>query len=146
MLDRQASKEEIDVLARTIYGEARNQGLAGMLAVAQVVLNRVDADLRGDGKPDWWGEGIIAVCKKPRQFSTWNPGDPNRMVIESVSARQFPLFAQALAVAEMATSGLAMPLVGRATHYYAVNIAVPDWARGKKPVVVIRDHRFFEGV
>jgi hypothetical protein len=36
---------DIDTLARTIWGEARNQGREGMIAVAWVIRNRVDIDL-----------------------------------------------------------------------------------------------------
>lgn len=32
---------DVDVLARTIYGEARGESISGMEAVAFVVLNRV---------------------------------------------------------------------------------------------------------
>ena len=41
-------KLEIDTLARTIWGEARGEGSAGMQAVANVVMNR--AAIGG-----WWG-------------------------------------------------------------------------------------------
>ena len=35
------SEKETDILARTIYGEARGESISGMEAVASVVLNRV---------------------------------------------------------------------------------------------------------
>ena len=33
--------DETDILARTLYGEARGEGLIGLEAVACVILNRV---------------------------------------------------------------------------------------------------------
>ena len=42
--------EEVTCLADNIYFEARNQGLAGMLAVTNVVMNRVADDRYPDRK------------------------------------------------------------------------------------------------
>lgn len=39
-LKQSGQSKEIDVLARTIYGEARGEGMQGMQAVANVVMNR----------------------------------------------------------------------------------------------------------
>lgn len=61
---------DIDILARTIYGEARGEPWEGKIAVAWVVRNRAE---RGG----WWGDTIREVCLKPWQFSCWNETDPN---------------------------------------------------------------------
>ena len=61
------SEKETDILARTIYGEARGESISGMEAVASVVLNRVAfAKRRGRF---WWGKFVCrglpraeAVC------------------------------------------------------------------------------------
>jgi len=68
---------EVDVLARTIWGEARGEGSVGMQAVACVILNRV----RRGG---WWGDSIVSVSQKPYQFSCWNKDDPNYRRVLSV--------------------------------------------------------------
>jgi hypothetical protein len=48
-----------------------------MTAVAAIVLNRVRA-----GQPARFGSTIEEVCKKPMQFSCWNPGtDPNHLAM-----------------------------------------------------------------
>ncbi len=47
------SDRDIDVLARTIYGEARGESISGMEAVASVVLNRVAFSKRR--RRYWWG-------------------------------------------------------------------------------------------
>ena len=55
------SEKETDILARTIYGEARGESISGMEAVASVVLNRVAfAKRRGRF---WWGNSIAEVCQ-----------------------------------------------------------------------------------
>src|SRR5688572_19754753 len=66
---------EIDVLARTVWGEARGEGSIGMQAVACVVLNRVAVAESRAGY--WWGNTIVQVCQKPYQFSCWNKDDAN---------------------------------------------------------------------
>jgi spore germination cell wall hydrolase CwlJ-like protein len=59
------TEKDRDILARTLWGEAREESLAGQIAVASTIRNRVD-----DGKTkSWWGEGYSGVCQKPCQFS-----------------------------------------------------------------------------
>ena len=41
------SEKDIDVLARTIWAEARGEGVAGQVAVGRCIRNRVEADLAG---------------------------------------------------------------------------------------------------
>ena len=55
------TEKDRDVLARTLYGEARGEGLAGQIAVAWTIRNRVK-----DGKDkSFWGEGYGGVSQKP---------------------------------------------------------------------------------
>lgn len=134
---------DLDTLARTIWAEARGEGVAGMEAVAAVIMNRVKADLGNDKKPDWWGEGVEGVCKKPWQFSCWNMDDPNRDKLLSVSDRD-PWFRTAQEVAKRALDGsLADPTKG-ATHYLVDRLAdVTSWSKGKEPVAKIGRHLFY---
>ncbi|MES2252810.1 MAG: cell wall hydrolase, partial [Pseudomonadota bacterium] len=67
---------DIDILARTIYGEARGEygrvdgGLAALIAVGNVIVNRTQ-------QQTWFGRTVRDVCLKPYQFSCWNRNDPN---------------------------------------------------------------------
>jgi spore germination cell wall hydrolase CwlJ-like protein len=54
-----------EVIARTIYDEARGEGYDGMKMVAKVILNR------SAGTP----ESMKAICLKAWQFSGWNKGN-----------------------------------------------------------------------
>ena len=58
------------ILALTIYGEARGESTEGKIAVGSVILERVD-------HRDWDGKTIPEVCFKPYQFSCYNEHDPN---------------------------------------------------------------------
>lgn len=95
---------EIDVLARTLWGEARGQGHIGMEAVASVVLNRVKV-AQGHGGKYWWGGNIIQVCQKPYQFSCWNRSDPNFQKLQAIDDKNL-YFASALRIARRAVAGV----------------------------------------
>lgn len=132
---------DIDILARTIWGEARGQGRKGMRAVAHVVINRVRlARVRGGM---WWGDDVVSVCQKPYQFSCWNKNDPNREKLLAVTNKN-ATFRQCLAIADAVLGGVDTddPTYG-ATHYHRYDIA-PIWSRGITPITRIRDHLFFD--
>ena len=130
---------QIDVLARTLWGEARGQGSAGMQAVANVVLNRVQ--IAEDRGRYWWGNNIIQVCQKPYQFSCWNRTDPNFKKLQAVDERDL-YFATAIRIARRAIVGTLEDMTGGATHYHASG-CTPYWAKRETPVAVIGDHIFY---
>ncbi len=132
-----ARERAVDVLARTLYGEARGEPVRGIEAVAAVVANRV----RRGG---WWGRDVVSVCLKPRQFSCWNPDDPNRPLIEKVGPSD-PVFAICLRVARRAVAGALDDPTRGATHYHARS-AWPYWARGRAPSAEIGNHLFYNDV
>ena len=49
----EAKSDPVDILARTIWGEARNQDRVGMEAVASVILHRAR-------NPRWWGTDVVS--------------------------------------------------------------------------------------
>lgn len=132
-----------DVLARTLWGEARGEGLAGMVAVAWTIRNRVN-----DGKArSWWGEGYAGVCQKPYQFSCWNANDPNYPFLSG--AKQIPKsdFALCQLAAQQVIDGLKPDPTAGATHYYATTMPKPPtWVVGAKQTLKLGHHIFFSGV
>ena len=132
---------EIDVLARTLWGEARGEGTTGLEAVANVVLNRVKMAEENGGK-FWWGSNIIQVCQKPYQFSCWNRSDPSFKKLQAVTEENL-YFATSLRVARRAVLGQLEDYTGGATHYHADYVA-PYWAKGETPTIVIGRHIFFD--
>ena len=135
-------KREIDVLARTIFGEARGESVRGKEAVASVVLNRVRRARRRGGY--WWGGDIESVCLKPWQFSCWNVNDPNRPKLLNVD-RNNRTFQTCLRVARRAVAGTLKDPTYGATHYHTLNIE-PPWASGRAACVIIGRHRFYNDV
>ena len=127
-----------EILARTLYGEARGEGPEGMQAVANVIVNR--ARLGG-----WWGDSIETVCKKRFQFSLWNDlSDPNTVKTLQATPAD-PAYAQALDIAGRAIDGTLPDITGGATHYHAdwVN---PEWANPQYMTAQIGKHSFYEGI
>jgi len=134
--------DEADILARTLWGEARGESARGMEAVAAVVMNRL-AVARRRGR-HWWGDSVAGICRAPWQFSCWNAGDPNRAKLLAVDSRD-PAFAMALRIARRAMSGRLPDPTGGATHYHAAGVS-PAWAAGKAPSAEIGRHLFYAGV
>lgn len=141
-------ERDIDVLARTIWGEARGEGRDGQIAVGWCVRNRVEMDLHNDGKPDWWGEGYEGVCRKPSQFSCWNRNDPNSAYLrgeKQIPARQF-IECREAAIAVI--DAHEPDPTGKATHYYNPKAVTrtPAWVKGASRVAQIGKHIFFKDV
>ena len=132
----------IEVLARTLYGEARGELVRGKEAVAAVVMNRVRRAKERGGY--WWGSSAEEVCLRPWQFSCWNESDPNRARIEAVG-KDNRNFQSCLRIARRALAGTLKDPTGGATHYHAKGMT-PPWARDRKPSAEIGHHRFYNTI
>ncbi|WP_142851008.1 cell wall hydrolase [Telmatospirillum sp. J64-1] len=141
------SATDIDILARTLYGEARGEGIAGMSAVAHVILNRVRRRRwYGAGVPGYPDHSIAAVCLKAWQFSCWNAADPNRPKLIAADLSD-PALRRAMLVACAVVNdepGFTDATQG-ADHYHTRSVS-PDWAQGRKPVVSIGGHLFYNDI
>jgi len=69
-LDMEAEETAIDILARTLWGEARAESVRIKEAIAAVVLNRVCLAKQRFGK-DWWGTTVVEACLASGQFPCW---------------------------------------------------------------------------
>ena len=122
-----------DIAARTVWQEARNEGLQGMKAVAHVIRNRV-----ADGR---WGSTPAAVCLWPMQFSGWRPSDPNYAPACSLSDSD-PVLAQCME-AWVASESEPDP-TDNACFYYASSLATPPvWAGKMIETTQIGGHIFY---
>jgi len=137
------TEQDRDILARTLWGEARGESLAGQIAVAWTIRNRVF-----DGKAkSWWGEGYAGVCQKPYQFSCWNRNDPNYVYLSGVKPIPFREFAQSQIAADQVMSGKVPDPTGGATHYYATTMPkAPAWSVGARQTLKLGGHAFFKDV
>ena len=140
-----APPADADVLARTLWGEARGEGSEGMRAVAHVVLNRT-------ARQTYWGKTIAEVCRKPWQFSCWNLNDPNLRKLLAVDT-QDPLFREALRIAAALLSdmrGLIRhdedPTNGATYYHTRALFPLPAWALGHSPCARIGSHLFYNDI
>lgn len=129
------------VVACTIYGEARGEGLQGMEAVGQAIMNRAKAR-KPDGSPRSWGGDPRSVCLKPYAFSCWLQSDPNRKKLLEVTEAT-PAFRVATQVAKRALAGDLPNLIDNCTFYYVEGSPEPAWAKGVPPHKKIGHHLFF---
>ncbi len=119
-LDRQT-----ECLATAVYFEAKGEPLDGQLAVAQVILNRVEA-----GR---FGGSICDVVMAPRQFSFVRGG-------QMPSPRTPASWQTARAIAVIATAEAWREIVPDATHFHAVYVN-PGWRMRR--VATVGRHIFY---
>lgn len=137
----------LDVLALTIYGEARGEPVEGKVAVGNVCRNRLAANR--------WGKTYESVCLAPMQFSCWTPrgGLSNYTAIKALAQQIMdgttphdPALAECYWIAEGMQSGVCRDNTSHATFYYVANSKMPTWAVGQVPVCIIHNHSFFSGI
>ena len=114
-------------LALNIYWEARNQSVAGQLAVAQVTLNRV-LDPR-------YGDNVCDVVYEHMQFSWYWDG-------KSDVPMEINAWERAYLIASAALAGSGHVELEGVTHYHAV-YSRPFWHAYMVKVAEIDDHIFY---
>lgn len=124
---------DLQMAARTLYGEARGEPEAGQRAVAHVIVNRL--------RSNRWGPTLASVCVWDRQFSSWNNTDPNRTMLVSLSENDPAVVTFGRYVEEALSRVDPDPTQG-ALWYYNPAIAKPAWDQGQS-FVQIGNHRFF---
>jgi spore germination cell wall hydrolase CwlJ-like protein len=119
--------DALKCLALNIYWEARNQSVAGQLAVAQVTLNRV-LDRR-------YSDDVCDVVYQHKQFS-WYWDGKSDVPIENKA------WERALLIASAALDGSGHVALQGVTHYHAV-YSKPYWKDSMVRVTTIDDHIFY---
>ncbi|MBV7255746.1 cell wall hydrolase [Pacificimonas sp. WHA3] len=120
--------EEMRCLASAVYNEARGEPLEGQLAVAQVVLNRVD-DRR-------WPSSICAVVYQRSQFSFTFDGKPDVPAVPNNNWKR------AEAVAVVAATENWEDVTDEAVFFHATYVQ-PKWRRAFEKTADIGQHIFY---
>ncbi len=127
---------DLKILAKTIYGEARgelnNFGLAPLIAVGNVVLNRFRKK---------FANSIADVCLAPYQFSCWNSKDPNYEKLKNLDESS-TIFKTCLEIARNLIEGKWPDLTDGCDHYHAKSIK-PHWAGHLTPKRIFGNHLFY---
>lgn len=119
------SGPELACLALAVYFEARSEPLRGQLAVAQVVLNRVESP--------HYPDTVCGVVREYKQFSFYWDGKSDT----PYNARAWE---QAKLVASAAADGTCIAELDGVTHYHA-DYVTTNW--GYELVVKIGKHLFY---
>lgn len=125
-----ADNRQIQCMAENIYHEAGNQSQRGMIAVGNVVMNRVES-----GRfPDTPCEVIHQRSRGMCQFS-WVCNTRNRI-------RDLEMFRRAREIAVMVYYGRTSDVTRGSTFYHAAYIS-PGWFATLIQTVRIGDHIFY---
>lgn len=129
-------EQEIDLLAKTIYGEARGESFLGKIAVGFVPMNRLAAGGR-------FGNTLYDVILRPKQFSCWNMEDVNLKAI--AMAFDSASMAQCRAAAVIAYFGLQEDPTKGSDHYHGSWMPQPpSWAKEMTFKVAVGSHLFYK--
>ncbi len=133
------SSREQKCLADAVYFEARGESREGQIAVAQVVLNRVESG--------YYPNTICGVVYQNQdklnrcQFSFACDGAAESIADHSAWRRAVDVARSVL----LSGGKTRIAAVGNATHYHATSVS-PVWARSMKKVDVIGSHVFYQRV
>ena len=128
-------------MATNIYHEAKNQPMAGQIAVAQVVMNRVNDNRYPDNVCDVVKQGLTykngKVVLGKCQFSWYCDGKKDDVDKKSEKWRNSLRYASMVI-----TNRITLDVTEGATHYHATYVR-PAWARTKTKTVRINRHIFY---
>ena len=138
---------EVHCLALNIYYESRGSNFADQVAVADVVLNRVQDSRypdtvcgvvkQGKQKPSWKDANKMVMVRNKCQFSWYcdgkkdEPHQGDAWVNAQTVAWRIMQFSEYRGISE------------GATHYHA-NYVNPKWSKTLRKIVVIDDHIFYK--
>lgn len=130
---REALDDAITCLARSIYWETKGEDVAGMEAVASVVMNRL-------GRPDF-PDTVCGIVKQGResgacQFSWWCDGRPD-------AVQDAASYSVAKEVARKALNRQLRDRTRGATYFHHKRVK-PAWAKTYTRTAVIGPHRFYK--
>jgi hypothetical protein len=138
------SERDLECLALNSYYESRNQSVAGQIAVAQVVLNRVespkfpnticDVIYQGPTYTNWKGNEM--PVRNRCHFSWWCDGKSDI----PVDVRTYHKILDMLT--DLVYSDT-IDITDGSTHYHA-DYVEPDWSSAFEVTVKIDDHIFYK--
>lgn len=149
--------EQMHCLAKNIYFEARGESTEGKVAVANVVLNRVDhwhypetvCGVVYQAKlSQWWLEhnGREVPVRNMCQFSWYCDGKSDDLQLTDEFGRvikaNMESWTESIEIARLALLGQLTDLTHGATHYYNPNLAQPMWAVHYEETATIDNHCF----
>lgn len=136
---------DIEILTLTLFGEARGEPIAGLVAVGAVIRNRIHS-----GKYKSYKE----TCLAPKQFSCWLESDTNYTILIEIAQKLIlgdppidPSYRRCLLVANGIIDWSLNDETKSAKDYLTTelfeSVHRPTWARVPFNVVEIGNQTFF---
>lgn len=136
---------DAQLMALTIYGEARGEQYEGRVAVGSVILERVE-------HRNWDGKTVSEVCLMPYQFSCFLPDDPNYPALKLIAQdwdgkiMRSPILRDCHNIANLLLTGTiprtAEIADNQVTQYKTIKCRA-DWTKKMKKVATIGNHEFY---
>lgn len=149
------SVQDVIILAKTIFGEARGSTHLDRVAVGFVVKNRCEKarhykkekkkthPLFGDGS-------VSSACLAPWQFSCWNQNDPNFTLLTNLElgdGLSRSDFRKSLLAALWVIEGTSEDITKGCLHYHHHQLAWPkSWGVPKQADERIGAHLYYKNV
>lgn len=131
-----------EILALTLWGEARGEPIEGQIAIANVIINRI---------PTY--HTIKEVCLAPKQFSCWNISDVNYTKLLNLAQKLIDnkpiddILKQCLAISKCVINREFLDNTLSSKNYMTNTLFnsdnKPSWAKGITKFKVIGNHTFF---
>jgi len=121
-----------DCMAKNIYHESRGESDRGMIAVAEVTMNRV--------KSNRFPDSVCEVVYSPYAFS-WVGVIEEEPSLESVIDQES--WKKANVIAQYAVTGMSPNYTKGSTHYHSDEV-LPYWANEFDHVTTIGNHLFYK--
>lgn len=142
---------DVQVVAVTLFGEARSEGPEGRIAVANVIRNRVACQRTS------FGLTPREVCLKPKQFSCWivGGGALNYGVIQDTALllsrgeRPGPVLRECLWIAQGLLDAAFVDSTHGSSHYLTRDLYAtrpPTWAINRPLLAHIGNHVFLRAL
>jgi len=134
------SLSSTEIVALTLYGEARGEPIEGQIAVGCVIRNRIGVS-----------KTYANVCLEDYQFSCWNPDDPNYVILVELAKTiifgsvENLVLNQCLWIATGIVDRVIMDTVHNSQNYLTTKAYMSgkvEWAANMKPTKVIGNHTF----
>lgn len=122
--DNFSSDSDRVILARMLFGEARNCSYDEKIVIAFTAINRSH-----DGKK-WNGESIKGSILKPLQYSCFNEGDPNKKKLMDPQKYDNNSWDECLSAADTVLDGRFSFYNKGQTNYHTPTVH-PTWADSK---------------
>ncbi len=138
---------ELEVLAKTIWGETVGEPWESSVAVASLIMNRFHiAEKR---QQIWWGNNILKICQTPYQFGCWSRNKVFIQEMRSVNTKDDERYAACLVLAKGVIAGGLVDTVEGSTHFckrptHPAWVTYPYWTKAVTPTITVGNLNFYK--